>query len=285
MKHAAAASLLAGALILVAANPSDAGGRVIIGGPSFYWGAPYPYYYPYPYYGPYYNPYEEADRRAMAQVRLTTEPALLSGCTRLGVVTDDSVKDMRRKIVRLCRSRSTTCTRCKPTCIAARRPRRLPPRRPRTRRPTFLRRRRERRHRRPPGLRGSGPARPALLEAAIGAGRWRNDLQLPYFSPPFQPRFVSTARPPVGCPLSPRRLNHIAGGPRGAARNTARSPTLVGRSGLHLLLELLLQRFAVDARALLHRRVLEEGLRVLLHLLLHEHEAPELEREPVVVRE
>jgi hypothetical protein len=100
MKHAAAASLLTGALILVAANPSDAGGRVIIGGPSFYWGAPYPYYYPYPYYGPYYNPYEEADRRAMAQVRLTTEPALLSGCTRLGVVTDDSVKDMRRKIVR-----------------------------------------------------------------------------------------------------------------------------------------------------------------------------------------
>jgi hypothetical protein len=100
MKHAAAASLLAGALILVAANPSDAGGRVIIGGPSFYWGAPYPYYYPYPYYGPYYNPYEEADRRAMAQVRLTTEPALLSGCARLGVVTDDSVKDMRRKIVR-----------------------------------------------------------------------------------------------------------------------------------------------------------------------------------------
>lgn len=100
MKRAAAASLLASALILVAANPSDAGGRVFIGGPAFYWGAPYPYYYPYPYYGPYYNPYEEADRRAMAQVRLTTEPALLSGCTHLGVVTDDSVRDMRRKIVR-----------------------------------------------------------------------------------------------------------------------------------------------------------------------------------------
>lgn len=100
MKHAVAASLLAGALILVAADPSDAGGRVIIGGPSFYWGAPYPYYSPYPYYGPYYNPYEEAEKRAMAQVRLSTESALLSGCTRLGVVTDDSVRDMRRKIVR-----------------------------------------------------------------------------------------------------------------------------------------------------------------------------------------
>jgi hypothetical protein len=106
MKHAAAASLLTGALLLVAANPSHAGGRVVIGGPVFYWGAPYPYpypYYPYPYYGyynPYYNPYEEQERREMAQVRLTTEPALLSGCTRLGVVTDDSARDMRRKIVR-----------------------------------------------------------------------------------------------------------------------------------------------------------------------------------------
>lgn len=101
MKLAVAASLLVSALTLVTANPSDAGGRVIIGGPSFYWGAPYPYpYYPYPYYDPYYSWREEQDRRAMIQVRLTTEPALLSGCTHLGVVTDDSVKDMRRKIVR-----------------------------------------------------------------------------------------------------------------------------------------------------------------------------------------
>lgn len=102
MRQAVAASLLAGALILVAAASSDAGGRVFIGGPSFYWGAPYPYYNPYPYYGygPYYNPYEEAEKRSMAQVRLTTESALLSGCTRLGLVTDDSVRDMRRKIVR-----------------------------------------------------------------------------------------------------------------------------------------------------------------------------------------
>jgi hypothetical protein len=36
----------------------------------------------------------------MAQVRLTTEGALLSGCTRIGIVRDDSVKDLRRKIVR-----------------------------------------------------------------------------------------------------------------------------------------------------------------------------------------
>jgi hypothetical protein len=36
----------------------------------------------------------------MAQVRLTTEAALLSGCTPIGIVKDDSVKDLRRKIVR-----------------------------------------------------------------------------------------------------------------------------------------------------------------------------------------
>ena len=102
MKHAAAASLLTGALLLVAAAPSHAGGRVFISGPGVYWGAPYaypyPYYYPYP--SPYYSAAKEAERRAMAQVRLTTEEALLSGCTRLSVVTDNSAKDMRRKIVR-----------------------------------------------------------------------------------------------------------------------------------------------------------------------------------------
>jgi len=36
----------------------------------------------------------------MAQVRLTTEAAMLSECTRLGEASDDSLKDMRRKIVR-----------------------------------------------------------------------------------------------------------------------------------------------------------------------------------------
>lgn len=96
MKHTAAASLLAGALLLVAA-PSHAGGRVVIGGPVIYWGPPYAY--PYPYYR-YPSPYDEAQRRAMAQVRMTTEGELLSGCTRLGVVTDDSAKDLRRKVVR-----------------------------------------------------------------------------------------------------------------------------------------------------------------------------------------
>lgn len=101
MKLSARASLLAVALILVGVTASYAGGRVVIGGPVFYWGPPYPYY-PYPYYygNPYYSWADEQERRQMAQVRLTTEAAMLSACTYLGVVTDDSVKDMRRKIVR-----------------------------------------------------------------------------------------------------------------------------------------------------------------------------------------
>ncbi len=37
---------------------------------------------------------------AMARVRLTTEPALAAGCTRVGAMSDDNVKDLRRKIVR-----------------------------------------------------------------------------------------------------------------------------------------------------------------------------------------
>ena len=37
---------------------------------------------------------------AMASVRLTTEPALAAGCTRVGAMSDDNVKDLRRKIVR-----------------------------------------------------------------------------------------------------------------------------------------------------------------------------------------
>lgn len=36
----------------------------------------------------------------MARVHLTTEPALAAGCTRLGAMSDDNVKDLRRKIVR-----------------------------------------------------------------------------------------------------------------------------------------------------------------------------------------
>jgi hypothetical protein len=37
---------------------------------------------------------------AMARVRLTTEPALAAGCTRVGAMSDDNIKDLRRKIVR-----------------------------------------------------------------------------------------------------------------------------------------------------------------------------------------
>jgi len=93
-------ALLALALVLVAAAPSDAWhhgghGRVFIGvGPGYWWG-PYGAYPP-----PYYSWADEAEKRAMAQVRLTTEAAMLSGCTRLGEASDDSLKDMRRKIVR-----------------------------------------------------------------------------------------------------------------------------------------------------------------------------------------
>jgi hypothetical protein len=40
------------------------------------------------------------ERYAMGQVRLTTEPAHAQGCTRIGSMRHDSVKDLRRKIVR-----------------------------------------------------------------------------------------------------------------------------------------------------------------------------------------
>ena len=43
---------------------------------------------------------DDGERVAMARVRLTTDPALTRGCTRLGAVSDDSIKDLRRKIVR-----------------------------------------------------------------------------------------------------------------------------------------------------------------------------------------
>src|SRR5262245_28693527 len=49
--------------------------------------------------------------------------------------------------------------------------------------------------------------------------------------------------------------------------------------------KLLLERLHVEARALLHRRELDEGLRGLRDLLLHEHVAPELVDEPVLVVE
>lgn len=43
---------------------------------------------------------EELERMAMTRVRLTTDAAVASGCARIGQVNDDSVKDLRRKIVR-----------------------------------------------------------------------------------------------------------------------------------------------------------------------------------------
>jgi hypothetical protein len=42
----------------------------------------------------------DAEDIAMAQVRLTTEASLTAGCARVGSVHDDSVKDLRRKIVK-----------------------------------------------------------------------------------------------------------------------------------------------------------------------------------------
>lgn len=43
---------------------------------------------------------DDAEKLAMARVRLSTEAAAATGCTRLGHVSDDSVKDLRRKVVR-----------------------------------------------------------------------------------------------------------------------------------------------------------------------------------------
>jgi hypothetical protein len=44
---------------------------------------------------------QDMERIAMARVRLTTDPGLTHGCGRVGSAHDDSVKDLRRKIVRL----------------------------------------------------------------------------------------------------------------------------------------------------------------------------------------
>src|SRR5262245_40671339 len=42
----------------------------------------------------------DAERIAMSRLRLTTEAAVTRGCALLGSVKDDSLKDLRRKIVR-----------------------------------------------------------------------------------------------------------------------------------------------------------------------------------------
>ena len=40
------------------------------------------------------------DRAVLARVRLTTDPTVPVGCTRIGLVRDDSVKDLRRKVLK-----------------------------------------------------------------------------------------------------------------------------------------------------------------------------------------
>ena len=44
---------------------------------------------------------QDAEKIAMARVRLTTEPGLTQGCTRIGPARDDSIKDLRRKVVKM----------------------------------------------------------------------------------------------------------------------------------------------------------------------------------------
>ena len=44
---------------------------------------------------------QDAEKIAMARVRLTTEPGLTQGCSRIGPARDDSVKDLRRKVVKM----------------------------------------------------------------------------------------------------------------------------------------------------------------------------------------
>lgn len=43
---------------------------------------------------------EDGEHLAMARVRLSTEPGVAKGCTKVGKVSDDNVKDLRKKIVR-----------------------------------------------------------------------------------------------------------------------------------------------------------------------------------------
>ena len=43
---------------------------------------------------------QDAERIAMGNLRLVTEAAIAKGCTRIGFASDDSLKDLRRKIVR-----------------------------------------------------------------------------------------------------------------------------------------------------------------------------------------
>lgn len=44
---------------------------------------------------------DDGEKFLMARVRLTTEPGLVQGCSRVGTARDDDIKDLRRKIVRM----------------------------------------------------------------------------------------------------------------------------------------------------------------------------------------
>src|SRR5436305_10535789 len=52
---------------------------------------------------------------------------------------------------------------------------------------------------------------------------------------------------------------------------------------LHLFRHLRFHSVKVEARAALHWRIIQEGLELLAHYLLHEDKAPELELEPIEV--
>src|SRR3954468_22756049 len=71
-----------------------------------------------------------------------------------------------------------------------------------------------------------------------------------------------------------------ASAPRRGARLGLGSPS---RASLDGLLNLLLHGIEVEARALLHGRILDGRLGQLRHLLLDEHEPPELVLEPTEV--
>src|SRR5262249_33694721 len=71
-----------------------------------------------------------------------------------------------------------------------------------------------------------------------------------------------------------------AGSRRAARHRDQRCPRLFGHGGPGGF-DFLLHRLEVEARALLHWRELDRRQRQFLHLLLHEHEAPELVLEPV----
>ena len=44
---------------------------------------------------------DDAERYAMSRLRLTTEATRTRGCTLVGSVSDDSIKDLRRKVLHL----------------------------------------------------------------------------------------------------------------------------------------------------------------------------------------